>query len=407
MPPHNHQSDQVTEFDPDLYRGTARDYDRFRVAYPDVMIDGLLDAVGPSGRGRLLDLACGTGQITFALAERFAEVWAVDQEPDMIELVRAKAQAIPDTHVHAVAVRAEDLVAPANAFELVAIGNAFHRLRREAVAANSFRWLEPNRWIALLWSTGPWTGDTGWQAAMAAVVERWKTRLGAQARVPAGWEEPRRRRPDTNVLASAGFRDVRSARFPRSTTGRPTSSSGSCTRRRSCLASCSATRPRPSSATSASSSATAASFVRRLTSPTRSRADPHSTRPGTEASPFTAMDAAALRRRCLSLPGSTETFPFGPETSVFKVADKMFALSRLAGDPLQISLKCEPALADRLRDAHPAVRPGYHLNKRHWNTVTIDGSIADQLVEDMIEDSYDLVVSQLSQSRQRALGWLT
>lgn len=119
------------------------------------------------------------------------------------------------------------------------------------------------------------------------------------------------------------------------------------------------------------------------------------------------MDAAALRRRCLSLRGSTETFPFGPETSVFKVAGKMFALSRLAGDPLEISLKCEPALADQLRDAHPAVRPGYHLNKRHWNTVTIDGSIADRLVEDMIEDSYDLVVSQLSQSRQRALGWLT
>lgn len=119
------------------------------------------------------------------------------------------------------------------------------------------------------------------------------------------------------------------------------------------------------------------------------------------------MDAVTVRRRCLSFPGSSETFPFGPETSVFKVAGKMFALSRLAGDPLQISLKCEPALADQLREAHPAVRPGYHLNKRHWNTVTIDGSIADQLVEDMLEDSYDLVVSRLSQSRQRALGWLT
>jgi predicted DNA-binding protein (MmcQ/YjbR family) len=119
------------------------------------------------------------------------------------------------------------------------------------------------------------------------------------------------------------------------------------------------------------------------------------------------MDAPALRRRCLSFPGSIETFPFGPETSVFKVAGKMFALSRLDRDPLQISLKCEPALAEQLREAHPAVRPGYHLNKRHWNTVTIDDSIADQLVEDMLEDSYDLVVSRLSQSRQRALGWLT
>jgi predicted DNA-binding protein (MmcQ/YjbR family) len=119
------------------------------------------------------------------------------------------------------------------------------------------------------------------------------------------------------------------------------------------------------------------------------------------------MDAPALRRRCLSFPGSSETFPFGPEISVFKVAGKMFALSRLAGDPLQISLKCDPALAEQLREVHPAVRPGYHLNKRHWNTVTIDGSIADGQLGDMIEDSYDLVVSRLPQSRQRALGWLT
>jgi predicted DNA-binding protein (MmcQ/YjbR family) len=119
------------------------------------------------------------------------------------------------------------------------------------------------------------------------------------------------------------------------------------------------------------------------------------------------MNAATLRRRCLSFPGSTETFPFGPETSVFKVAGKMFALSQLARDPLEISVKCEPALAEQLREAHPAVRPGYHLNKRHWNTVTIDGSIADRLLADMIEDSYDLVVSRLPQSRQRALGWLT
>lgn len=117
------------------------------------------------------------------------------------------------------------------------------------------------------------------------------------------------------------------------------------------------------------------------------------------------MDAAQLRRHCLSFTGSTETFPFAPETSVFKVAGKIFAISRLAREPLQISLKCEPALAEQLREAHAAVRPGYHLNKRHWNTVTIDGSIADQLLEDMIEDSYDLVVSRLAGSRRRALGW--
>jgi predicted DNA-binding protein (MmcQ/YjbR family) len=117
------------------------------------------------------------------------------------------------------------------------------------------------------------------------------------------------------------------------------------------------------------------------------------------------MDAAALRALCLTFPGSTETFPFGSETSVFKVAGKMFALSQLTREPLEISLKCEPLLAEQLREAHLAVRPGYHLNKRHWNTVTIDGSLGERILEDMIEDSYDLVVSQFSLSRRRALGW--
>lgn len=83
----------------------------------------------------------------------------------------------------------------------------------------------------------------------------------------------------------------------------------------------------------------------------------------------------------------------------------MFALSRLAERPLRVSLKCEPALAEQLRAAHPSVLPGYHLNKRHWNTVVIDGSLPEQMVKDMIEDSYDLVVVQLSRARRDALGW--
>jgi predicted DNA-binding protein (MmcQ/YjbR family) len=117
------------------------------------------------------------------------------------------------------------------------------------------------------------------------------------------------------------------------------------------------------------------------------------------------MRATELREHCLSFHGSTETFPFGPETSVFKVAGKIFAISALARRPLQISLKCDPLLAEQLREAHPQIGPGYHLNKRHWNTVTIDGSIADQMLRDMVEDSYDLVVSRLPQARQRALAW--
>jgi predicted DNA-binding protein (MmcQ/YjbR family) len=82
----------------------------------------------------------------------------------------------------------------------------------------------------------------------------------------------------------------------------------------------------------------------------------------------------------------------------------MFALSRLEGAPLSVSLKCEPALAEELRAAHPAITPGYHLNKRHWNTVVLDGSLPDRMIGDLIEDSYDLVVSQLPRARRRALG---
>ena len=117
------------------------------------------------------------------------------------------------------------------------------------------------------------------------------------------------------------------------------------------------------------------------------------------------MKAAELRDHCLAFAGAEETFPFGPETSVFKVGGKMFALSQLGADSLRVSLKCEPELAEALRGAHAAVLPGYHLNKRHWNTVIIDGSIPDAVIRNMIEDSYDLVASKLPRTRRRALGW--
>ena len=117
------------------------------------------------------------------------------------------------------------------------------------------------------------------------------------------------------------------------------------------------------------------------------------------------MYAAELRDQCLSLLGSCEEFPFGPNTSVFKVAGKIFALSQLSVDPLRVSLKCDPSLAEELRKAHPSVIPGYHLNKRHWNTVTIDGSLPDEIITDMIEDSYDLIISKLPRAQQQALGW--
>jgi predicted DNA-binding protein (MmcQ/YjbR family) len=107
------------------------------------------------------------------------------------------------------------------------------------------------------------------------------------------------------------------------------------------------------------------------------------------------MTPAKLRKWCLARPGATEEFPFGERVSVFKVGGKMFALSMLDARPLKVSVKCEPELARALRVSYEAVAPGYHLNKRHWNTITIDGSLPDELVLDMVEDSYDLVVASL------------
>ena len=116
------------------------------------------------------------------------------------------------------------------------------------------------------------------------------------------------------------------------------------------------------------------------------------------------MTPAQLKASCLTHPGSAEEFPFGPETSVFKVAGKVFALAPLAFPPLRVSLKCEPGLAEELRGAYEAIQPGYHLNKRHWNTVEVAG-VPAKLLRDMIEDSYDLVVSALPRKTREQLGW--
>jgi predicted DNA-binding protein (MmcQ/YjbR family) len=115
------------------------------------------------------------------------------------------------------------------------------------------------------------------------------------------------------------------------------------------------------------------------------------------------MQPADLRRHCLAQPEAVEEFPFTPEHSVFKVAGKMFALSALKRTPLQISVKCEPELALQFRDSYEAIVAGWHLNKRHWNTITCGGDCPDKLIRDMIEDSYDLVVDGLPKQKRERL----
>ncbi|MFV0607107.1 MAG: MmcQ/YjbR family DNA-binding protein [Niabella sp.] len=103
------------------------------------------------------------------------------------------------------------------------------------------------------------------------------------------------------------------------------------------------------------------------------------------------MNIEALREYCLSKPEVEESFPFGDDTLVFKIKGKIFLLVSLTTRPLQFNVKCMPDTALELRDAYTAVLPGYHMNKKHWNTIVVDGSIPFKQLTGWIDDSYRLV----------------
>ncbi|ANA81126.1 hypothetical protein PVOR_07905 [Paenibacillus vortex V453] len=108
---------------------------------------------------------------------------------------------------------------------------------------------------------------------------------------------------------------------------------------------------------------------------------------------------------CLSKKAAAEDYPFGPLPLVMKVGGKMFALITITEEKVShISLKCDPVIAENLREQHEAVQPGYHLNKKHWNTVAIDGSLTEADVHDMIDHSYDLVLKSLPKTQRLAIS---
>lgn len=116
------------------------------------------------------------------------------------------------------------------------------------------------------------------------------------------------------------------------------------------------------------------------------------------------MDCEAIRAYLAAKKGATEDYPFDPETLVFKVAGKMFALLSLDEDPVRVTLKCDPAEAEALRAQYPAVQPGYYMNKAHWNTVTLDGSVPEAELQEMADRSYELVVRGLKKAERDALA---
>jgi SAM-dependent methyltransferase len=197
----------------DLFKSTAEYYDRFRPPYPPVLLDHLKTHVPLIGTSRVLDLACGTGQIAFALAKDVGELWAVDQEVEAIEVGRRKAARLGIETIRWIASTAERAELK-GAFDLVAIGNAFHRLHRDAVVRRLVPHLRDGGCVALLWGGTPWRGNQPWQRALDETLERWMDGVNARDRVPQGWEEAMDRDPHTDVLRRAGLAYEGKVEFP-------------------------------------------------------------------------------------------------------------------------------------------------------------------------------------------------
>ncbi len=115
------------------------------------------------------------------------------------------------------------------------------------------------------------------------------------------------------------------------------------------------------------------------------------------------MNLADFCAYCLSLPDVVETTPFGPEAIVYKVSGKMFALAMADEVPTRANLKCDPDRALELRDRHEDITPGYHMNKRHWNTLNLGGRLSNALVRELIDHSYELVVASLPKTAREKL----
>jgi predicted DNA-binding protein (MmcQ/YjbR family) len=111
------------------------------------------------------------------------------------------------------------------------------------------------------------------------------------------------------------------------------------------------------------------------------------------------MNIESLREYCLSKPGAEETLPFGPDTLVYKVNGKMFLLTGLDEEKLSFNVKCEPDKAIELREEYPCVLPGYHMNKKHWNTIAVDGSVSTKQLKEWIDWSYELVVGRKKETK--------
>lgn len=198
----------VPDYPTDLFTGTARYYVRYRTPYPVELIDDLRIRAKLTGKGRLLDLACGTGAVALSMYVFFDEVLAVDQEPEMIEVGRQKAKQIGASNVTWMTSRAEDLEAQPGSFELITIGAAFHRLDRKLIAERALKWLAPGCCLAEMGYNVPWRGKEEWQHIAAGIIDKWISTPDYAQKL-----DNQRSYRHEEVLENAGF-DIEVHRFP-------------------------------------------------------------------------------------------------------------------------------------------------------------------------------------------------
>lgn len=200
------------EYPRDLFSGTAQFYTRYRVAYPETLLEDMCSRAEISGRGRLLDLASGPGRLALPLSPRFSEVLAVDQEPEMIEVGQQEAGRLGIDNIRWQVCRAEELELPAASIELVTIGEAFHRLQQSTIAALALRWLEPGGRVATLGCYGVTRGQEPWQQILRDVLRKW-THRDVEPRDSGSSQRYHGLIHDGQVLRQAGFQQVENHQF--------------------------------------------------------------------------------------------------------------------------------------------------------------------------------------------------
>jgi SAM-dependent methyltransferase len=196
----------------DAFATTVDDYVLYRVPYPAALTQDLLARTGANGSGRLLDLACGPGRASLPLAGSFREIWAIDLEPRMVAAGRRLAAERAISNVRWFVGRAEDLEAPPASFDLITVGEAFHRLDQKLIAAKCLHWLKPGGCIATMGSYTLLGGTAPWQRVISGVAHKW---TGHDFPAIPPWQAETETGPghDERALLAAGFVDVASYPF--------------------------------------------------------------------------------------------------------------------------------------------------------------------------------------------------